>query len=324
MNLDKTIKKGVGQFRGMSADIESMEQLLTEICNDAGELSEGLQRINSSGGKRFRPMLAWICWRMVGAKSEIVPLMCMLELMHTASLIHDDIVDNADMRRGAVTINKQSGIQTAIRSGDYLLARAMEFLKVYRGTGINEALSRVSELMCDGELRQQDRMFRIDSLTEAVYRDYIFGKTAAFIAESCRCGAVAGGATAEEAQSILEYGTHLGMAFQMRDDYLDWVPDAGTGKTPLQDLRSGVMTLPVILSVTGESTELNELLKNDNKTEEEIQSIFQLVSNSGALYTAEGYMKKESDMAVEALKACPGGTERNALIQLAKSITEVK
>ena len=324
MELNATLKKEIRQFKEMSIALKQMESMLTGICDGAGELSQGLRRINSSGGKRFRPMIAWMCWKIAGKNGPIVPLMCMLELMHTASLIHDDIVDGAHVRRAAATINKQDGIPAAVRSGDYLLARAMELLKTYRGTGINEALSRVSELMCIGEMRQQGRMFEAEGLTEQEYREYVFGKTAAFIAESCRGGAVAGGASEHFSQSIWDYGNHLGIAFQMRDDYLDWVEEAGTGKVPLQDLRSGVMTSLVILAVNPGSARLNELLKKKTKSEEEIKSILQLVTYAGALEIAQGYISKECALAESALDNIPDSPEKSALTQLAKSISEVK
>ncbi|MCL1828307.1 MAG: polyprenyl synthetase family protein [Oscillospiraceae bacterium] len=326
MELDLIIKHGVGRFSGMSGDLAAMERILEEACGSAGELSGGLRRINSSGGKRLRPMLAWICRHMSGEREPIVPLMCMLELMHTASLIHDDIVDGAHIRRGAVTINKQDGIKAAIRSGDYLLAEAMGFLKIYRGTGINEALSRVSELMSLGELRRQERLFETEGLCKEEYTDYIYGKTAALIAESCRCGATAGGASEDESLAILEFGRHLGMAFQMRDDCLDWTICAETGKAPLQDLRSGVMTLPVILALENDinNEELRELLIKRDKNEEEIQRVFQLVRSAGALETAQEYVRREYAPALEALTGSPDGPEKDALIQLAKSISEVK
>jgi len=324
MELKTALKKGAGQFREMSKDLESMEQMLADYCSGAGGLSEGLTRVNSSGGKRLRPMLAWICWSIAGKKGPVVPLMCMLELMHTASLIHDDIVDNADKRRGTETINKRSGIPAAVQSGDYLLARAMELLKIYRGTGINEALSQVSELMCIGELRQQERLFETGNSAEDDYREYIFGKTAAFIAESCRCGAIAGGAPEQTSQSMWEYGKHLGMAFQMRDDYLDWVEDAETGKTTLQDLRSGSMTLPLIVSVKQGIINSYELINSKTKSEEDIQYILQLVRAAGALEIARGYIQQECSLAVGALRLCPEGPEKSALTQLANSISEVK
>ena len=324
MELNATLKKEIRQFREMSTALRRMETMLADFCGSAGGLSEGLMRINASGGKRFRPMIAWMCWKIAGENGPIVPLMCMLELMHTASLIHDDIVDGAEMRRGVVTISKQGGIPAAIRSGDYLLARAMELLKIYRGTGINEALSQVSELMCIGEINQQNRVFGADGLIESEYREYVFCKTAAFIAESCRSGAVAGGAPERDSQSIWEYGKHLGMAFQMRDDYLDWVEDAGTGKVPLQDLRNGSMTSLVILAVNQAGAHINELLIKNTKSEEEIKRILQLVRDAGVLEIAQSYITKECSLAVSALDNITDSPEKSALTQLAKSISEVK
>lgn len=324
MELDAIIKRGARQFRGMPEDLLAMEQMLRDVCDEAGELSEGLRLVNSSGGKRLRPMLAWLCWRMTGGRGPIVPLMTMLEIMHTASLIHDDIVDGAELRRGVPTINKRYGTLAAVRSGDYLLAKAMEILKIYRGTGINEALSGVSELMSLGELRQQDRLFRTDGLSMDGYIEFVYSKTAALIAESCHCGAVAGGASGEEHRPLLDYGIHLGIAFQMRDDYIDWIEDRGTGKAPLQDVRSGVMSLPIILALTQDNAQLKQLLEKQTKSEEEITSIFRLVRSSGALEAAKSYVCKECALAAEALSNGPDGPEKDALMQLAKSISEVK
>ena len=119
--------------------------------------------------------------------------MCMLELMHTASLIHDDVVDDAPLRRGVETIHQTSGRHAAVQSGDFLLARAMEYLHLYRGTGINEALADISLQMCLGEFQQMEHLFHIKAQTQEIYFEQIRRKTAYLLATSCYTGAIAGG-----------------------------------------------------------------------------------------------------------------------------------
>lgn len=251
MNTNKIIKEYLPKPMSGAVlnDLAAMEVNLANACLSGGVLSEGLLRVNSSGGKRLRPLLARICWQAGGRQGEIVPLMTMLEMMHTTSLIHDDFVDGATLRRGAATISAAEGWKCAMRSGDYLLAKAMEYLKVYRGTGINEVLSDVAQEMCLGELEQHEGLFRAEGMTTDVYYSRIGRKTALLMSASCRTGAMAGGAPEELAQALADYGLYLGNAFQIRDDLLDWEVSAKTGKPRLQDLRSGVITLPCIYAL---------------------------------------------------------------------------
>ena len=179
MDVKKEIIPVLGTKTGkqLIADTEEMERILLSVCDDAGRHRDDLRRIVGAGGKRLRPMLAWVCWHMTGRKTEIVPLMCMLELMHTSSLIHDDFVDNAPERRGVETISHAHGGTAAHECGDFLLAKAMEFLETYRGTGINEALSVVAQEMAFGELDQRAGLYRIRDLQTEQYLLRIKRKT---------------------------------------------------------------------------------------------------------------------------------------------------
>lgn len=303
--------------------LDEMGERLLLLCSGSGELEADLRRILSAGGKRLRPALAWLCFTLSGGEGEIMPLMCMLEVMHTASLIHDDFVDGAAVRRGAETINSHSGGMAAVRAGDWLLSRAMTFLHVYRGSGINEALSRVSQQMCRGELEQRAGLFRVSGMTRETYFSRIGSKTALLMAESCRSGAVAGGAGESTARTLWEYGLHLGLAFQLRDDLLDWLPDSDTGKAPLQDLRSGVVTLPVLIAAR-ERAGLDTLLEKRDKTPEEIQKAAELVLSGGALERTQCEMRAEGDKALSALEKLPLSAGTLALRALTETITEVK
>ena len=306
----------------MLTDLERMERALLAHCAAGEALSGGLERVVSSGGKRLRPLLAWVCWHLAGKNMEIIPLMAMLELMHTASLIHDDVVDGACARRAVPTINAREGAAQAIRSGDLLLGWAMTYLKRYRGTGINEALSEVSWQMCLGELEQREDLFRAADMTAARYETRIQRKTALLMAESCACGAIAGGADAAVTAALRSYGLHLGMAFQIRDDLCDFLPQHSDGKSPLQDLRSGVITLPMLLAMQ-RAPELTALLERREKDELTIERIAARMETVGALDETRDALRRSCARAAEALALLPQSAEKQSLCMLATSLSEV-
>lgn len=317
MDIRKLITAGGGPgLTGpLLARLDEMEAALLDMCSGAGELEAGLRRTVSAGGKRLRPLLAGVCFSAAGGKGEILPLMCMLEAMHTASLIHDDFVDNARLRRGAVTISAASGGLAALRSGDFLLGRAMELLETYRGTGINEALSRTAQEMCLGELEQRQSLYRLD---KPGYYRRIWRKTAILIAQSCRCGAAAAGGDPRTLVMLFHFGCHLGMAFQLRDDLLDWQPCSERGKAPLADLRCGIMTLPLILAAE-KLPGLEELISSGAA-----EDLLPAVQGCGALEETGEEIRAQLGRAVSALdglEACP---EKSALVLLCKNIAEVK
>jgi len=310
--------------RAVVKDLTAMEAELAALCSDAGIFSDGLARINSAGGKRLRPLLARMSMEFGPTPGEIVPLMTMLELMHTVSLIHDDVVDGASLRRGTPTINASDGNQTALRSGDYLLSRAMERLKIYRGTGINELLSDVSQEMCLGELEQHAGRYRLQDVTKEDYGLRIRRKTALLMSACCRCGAIAGGAEESVCQALSDYGLQLGIAFQLQDDLMDCTADAKTGKPRMQDLRSGVITLPLLLTAERRSEALMALAEQTDKTQADLEMICLEIKSCGALVESAAAAKEAGDKAVEALSPLPDGAAKRALALLARSITEVK
>jgi heptaprenyl diphosphate synthase len=175
MPREADIREGIGDealYRGLRAALAATEKELLRICGAAGaeRMRGDLGRIVGAGGKRLRPALAYLCRRADAARGEALralPLLCMLERMHSGSLRHDDVVDDAAKRRGVASVNASSGVRTAVQSGDFLLAKAMEKLDCYRGTGINEMLAAVSAEMCRGELLQQRVRYDADAQSEA-------------------------------------------------------------------------------------------------------------------------------------------------------------
>lgn len=326
MDIFKMITAGPSApFSGaMLEDLQKMEQNLCAARPAEQPLSGALERILRSGGKRLRPLLAWLSWHYAGGKGEIVPLMTMLELMHTSSLVHDDFVDGAAERRGVATINAVEGADVALRSGDYLLAYAMDYLKLYRGMGINEALSAVAQEMCLGELDQHAGLFDVSNAGFARYRERIRRKTALLISECCRCGAVAGGAEKEMARSLADFGEHLGMAFQMRDDLLDWEDRKATGKARMQDVKSGVITLPQLYAMEERGAELLPLLQKREKNKSDLNRIRAIITKSDALGKTHTALQEECNAALECLAPLPECAEKTSLQVLTNAISEVK
>jgi len=226
-----------------------LEKQLKTVCStDNVSMREDLERIILSGGKRLRPALCQAAYALgENPGYPILPLMVMIELMHTASLIHDDVVDDGQKRRGVATINVTSGNLNAVRAADFILGRAMEILKIYKGSGINERLAGVSEQMCIGELEQL-KLLNAD-IDEEVYFDLIEKKTALFIEAAAACGAVAGGCSRDCVRALEKYGYNIGIAFQIKDDILDFTGKEKFGKETGQDKRKGLKTLPAVIGL---------------------------------------------------------------------------
>lgn len=309
-------------YRDMQLALGLMTDRLGGMAGSAkGRMGEDLSEVLCSGGKRLRPILAFMCYRMGGSReTDILPLMCMLELMHTASLIHDDVVDSAGMRRGKPTINFRKGDFAAVQSGDFLLAKAMELLYVYKGMGINEMLADVSYNMTTGELAQQSVRYRPELQSVDSYYDLIYKKTALLFAASCWCGAIAGGMGEEDALGLFRYGEKLGLAFQLRDDLIDYSDESG--KFPGQDVRNGMFTLPLLMLLERGDTPpaVRELLIKRDKTNDEVAHLIEFVRGGDALAHTEAAVGNSSHEAISELERFADCPEKKGLYDLASSL----
>lgn len=328
LSLKHQVKKQLNDdvlYEQMQEAVREMEAQLLTMCRcEQLAMAEGLERVVTAGGKRLRPRLAWICHRIGKEnKKEIIPLMCMLELMHTASLVHDDVVDDAPTRRGVVTIHQTQGRHFAVQSGDFLLARAMEYLHIYRGTGINEALADISTQMCLGEFQQMASLYDTRQQNLETYYEQIRRKTAYLIATSCYAGAVAGGLTKIQAEALKNFGEQIGIAFQLKDDILDFTGTGVFGKPTGQDLRRGIFTLPVLYALENNPDDaMRALAEKEKKTEQDLQDLFAYVSESRGLEHAEFQIRVCSHQALRALEVIPACSEKDALIQMAQTLVK--
>ena len=229
------------------------------------------------GGKRLRPMLFLLC---ANSKTDCppertMPLAVALELIHTASLVHDDIIDTSEKRRGVRTANSKYGAQIAVLVGDYLFAKAFQLVAENNyGSEVQLILSKLVKNLCVGEIRQDRSLFEVPTLTE--YYTRINLKTAIFLSSCCRLGAIVGEMDKREVENLTAYGAGLGLAFQIIDDLLDFFGDEKiTGKPHGGDLKSGVITLPVIraLEVSDEADTLRGIVTSGGDVDTAIKII---------------------------------------------------
>lgn len=235
----------------VQADLAGIEQALSDNLNPHFDLVRQVAgHILFSGGKRLRPLLMILAARLCAYEGrDAMQYAAIFEYLHAATLLHDDVVDGADLRRGRTVAHQVWDQPTAVLTGDFLLARS---LSLAARTGLPEVIdtiAAITENMSQGEIRQLHHKGDL-TLTETIYLDVIRAKTAVLFQGACRVGALIARASRKHVQDLADYGYHLGMAFQMADDLLDYTQDAlALGKKPGADLREGKLTLPVIFAL---------------------------------------------------------------------------
>lgn len=232
--------------------------------------------LHEQKGKKVRPALFLITARSQGTvRKELIPVAAALELFHTATLLHDDVVDGARFRRHRPTINQLLGNKMAVLTGDFLFARAFKLLTAYGSIEIVDLMANVVAEMSSGELQQQLDAFE-PTLTEEEYLERNRQKTAAFMAACCMAGGIAAGAEDRVNLAFYRYGLHLGMSFQLVDDILDFYGGLkGTGKEACSDLRNGIVTLPLIhtLQVSDKREQIRAWIREGKLDRERIDPI---------------------------------------------------
>ncbi|BHH84390.1 polyprenyl synthetase family protein [Desulforhopalus sp. 52FAK] len=245
-DLLEVVKKEAAVIdRYMREDLGAMQSAIDPLLNKV--LEYGL----FNGGKRLRPMLVVTCARLCGMTSvEVYRLAIAFEYLHGATLFHDDIIDDSATRRGKAAVHKQFGVVAAILGGDFLHAHSMATVSKYAGAKGLASFCTATMGMVDGEFMQLQNADK-HNLSEIDYYNAIMGKTGLLIASSCEVGGIYAGADDTSVAALRSYGEHLGCAFQIIDDILDYLGDsAATGKAVGNDLAEGKMTLPLIIALT--------------------------------------------------------------------------
>lgn len=294
-------------------DLAAVETALADNLNPYFDLvSQVAGHILFAGGKRLRPLLMILSARLCGYRDhQSVRFSTIFEYLHAATLLHDDLVDGADVRRGQQVAHQVWDNPTAVLTGDFLLARG---LSIAADTGICEVIqtiARITENMSQGEIRQMERKGDA-SLSEAEYLEVIRCKTAVLFEGACRTGALVAGAPPERVQALTDYGHHLGLAFQMADDLLDYTEDLSTlGKRAGADLREGKLTLPLIHALSratdADRRHMLALLGSDDFSDEDFASLVGLLHR----YDGIAYTRSKATAHVGAARAALGNFEKD-------------
>ena len=286
----------------------------------SGLLSETASHLVNAGGKRFRAMLVLLAGHFGDPDDpRLIPGSVSIELVHLATLYHDDVIDEADARRGAPSANARWDNTVAILTGDYLFARASE-ISTELGTDVCRLLARTIAVLCDGQIREVDASARVEQQV-ADYLGIIDRKTAALIATSCRLGGMLSDATPEHVDVLESFGQALGMAYQLSDDIMDiTASQLELGKEPGQDMKEGVYTLPVLHALANgpRETELAAILSHGAPDGELLDHALDIVRSGGAIEHARAAVRDEVGRAVGLAERLPAGTAQTALIQLAE------
>jgi octaprenyl-diphosphate synthase len=303
-----------------------IEDRMNMILGDSGAVQPILSYLVSTGGKRLRPLLflwtARACAETTGHSIDengALDVAAAFELVHLASLVHDDIIDDSPVRRGRPAAHVVWGIHSAVLAGDYLFTRANRIALRY-GMGIASLMSQAIELTCEGEIAQDDCLFRCD-LSERDYLSHICLKTASLIGAACQAGAVMGGGGPAIEESLLRFGVELGCAFQIADDIIDIVSTNETsGKTQFNDLKRGLLTLPLILAMKSTAGPvLRHAFSSREVTDRDIVTIKKACVDEGCIDRAQqsaSLLAKAAESRLEGL--VPSGA-KDALVRAART-----
>lgn len=295
------------------------EELATVVRSEVNLVTDISSHLLKAGGKRLRPALFLLCAKNDQLESQkAITMASAIEMIHMATLVHDDVIDRADTRRGIATANAQWGNQLSVLTGDYLFAKAFSLIANGDDKRPLQVLTEVICKMCEGEILQSRDHFNKDQ-SEMEYYDRIAKKTACFIAASCELGAIYAGMTTEETALCYQYGYAVGMAFQITDDLLDVTASSQQiGKPAGSDLRQGVVTLPVIYALehSCHREELGKMIAEKDMSEGNSRRSMEIVHETDAIEYCYQQVEKYLEIARNSLPDSLSSEVRQALIQI--------
>ena len=309
----------------VAPEMQAVDDLIQKrLQSDVVLVNQLSQYIINSGGKRLRPLLALLMAKACGYSGDKhINIATIVEFIHTATLLHDDVVDESDMRRGKDTANNVWGNQAAVLVGDFLYSRSFEMMVDVNQMRVMEIMASPTNTIAEGEVLQLLNINDADT-TEARYMDVIYSKTATLFEAACQLGAILSELPIEQEQSVAQFGVHLGNAFQLIDDVLDYSTDAKKlGKNVGDDLAEGKPTLPLIIAlsrseqagVTEDVALIRQAIKEGGL--ELIEPIMQIINKTGALDYTKEVAVKEIEMAINSLDCLGDSQYKTALIDLA-------
>ena len=294
--------------------------ILDELSSDVVLINQMGHYIVSSGGKRLRPMLLLLAAKALGYSGDKhLTLAAVIEFIHTATLLHDDVVDESDLRRGKESANAVWGNAASVLVGDYLYSSAFEMMVRTDNMRVMEILSKTTTAIAEGEVLQLLNCNN-PATSEKKYLAVIARKTAILFSAASRLGAVLGNASKETEESLASYGQHLGIAFQLIDDVLDYTSsEEELGKNLGDDLAEGKPTLPLIYAIQNSSQKEADIIINAIKTgnRDVFNDVYAIVKSTKAIDYTEKRAEDEAQMAIDTIENIPDSKYKDALIALA-------
>lgn len=313
MKLNEIQELVAGDMEGVNNHIRA------QLHSDVALIEQMGEYIVNSGGKRLRPVLAILAAKACGYKGERHHLTAaIIEFIHTATLLHDDVVDASDLRRGKETANAIWGNEASVLVGDFIFSRSFEMMVQVNEMRVLEVLASASNTIAEGEVLQLLNCHDPDT-SEQQYMEVIRCKTAKLFEAAARLGPVLAQQSATVETALAEYGMRLGTAFQLIDDILDYRADKETlGKNVGDDLAEGKPTLPIIYALENGTAEqvtiLRDVIKKGDRNK--LDQVMEIISNTNALQYAEKIATKEAQDAKAAIDCLEENTYKNALISL--------
>ena len=304
----------------IGADMQAVDTVIHRyLHSDVGLVQQISQHIIHSGGKRLRPALVLLTAGALGYQGTLHhELAAVIEMIHTATLLHDDVVDESDLRRGRQTANALYGNAASVLVGDFFYSRVFQILVEVADMEIMRILAEASNVIAEGEVLQLMNCHDAN-VDEERYLQVIRSKTAKLFEASARLGARAGGASAELEQSLADYGMHLGTAFQLIDDVLDYSgEEVETGKHLGDDLAEGKPTLPLIYVMRQGTPEQAACVRKaiEESGREDFVPVLAAIRATGALDYARQQAEKEAELAIAAIRALPASPYKDSLLEL--------
>lgn len=304
--------------RPINEEMKLFEQKFYESMQSKVPLLDKVTRfIVTTKGKQMRPMFVFLCAKLVGNVNEKTYRgASMIELIHTATLVHDDVVDESFKRRNFFSINALWKNKIAVLVGDYLLSKSVLLSTDHKDYDLLGVISRTIREMSEGELLQLEKARKLD-ITEEVYYEIIRQKTATLIAACCEIGVLSNDADAVLAKKMMDFGTYTGMAFQIKDDLFDYLTSNVIGKPVGIDIKEQKMTLPLIFTLRNASEKDKKYyfntIKRYNNDQKRVKELISFVKSSGGLDYAISVMKDFQQKAKDILNEFPDSEARKSL-----------
>ncbi len=316
-------------FDYIEDELKMVESLFeTHLATETPLIQRVAKYVISSGGKRIRPILLLVSSKICGYKGDDhIPLAAVIEFIHTATLLHDDVVDNAPLRRGKSSANTVFGNEASVLVGDYLFAKSFKVLSSLDNMDVIKAYSIAVTLMAEGEVKELVKTADIKT-TEDDYLDIIIKKTAVLFACASQIGAIISLKTDEYGQNLYDYGLNIGIAFQLMDDALDYTSNEEFGKFIGNDLKEGKLTLPLIHTMerclNSEKDIVSEIIYKKKLTNADLQAVLKLVKSYDSIDYTISKAKAAVLKAKENLNVFPDSEHKRNLTDIANYIIERK